>query len=233
MSNNNDDWLNKLVKVIQYMAENGGKRPPKKEPEIGSWFSDQLGFYRKGKGASRAGMWFNEVREKAWTKFMEKYEDELLTKNEIWDKKLHLLEQFIQTYNRKPSETGDEEEVALLRWSYDQVKRAKPGTDRYDKWTAFTEKYSNLYASYDESWNKTFDEIVAYVKENGRTPKQDGDTEEERRLSRWMTRQNMNTELAGERLEKWEWFKMELFKVARTQVSTIWTELSKIPLVVN
>lgn len=41
-----DSWFNKLERVIQYMANNNGKKPTKKEPEIGSWLSDQLGFYR-------------------------------------------------------------------------------------------------------------------------------------------------------------------------------------------
>lgn len=134
-----DSWFNKLERVIQYMANNNGKKPTKKEPEIGSWLSDQLRFYRAGSGT--AGMWVNEERLKAWREFMNKNEDQLLTKEEIWDRNLQMLGEFIDMHGRKPSETGCEEECALLRWSYDQVKRVKPGTDRYEKWTAFTTKY--------------------------------------------------------------------------------------------
>ena len=134
-----DSWFNKLERVIQYMANNNGKKPTKKEPEIGSWLSDQLGFYRAGSGT--AGMWVNEERLKAWREFMNKNEDQLLTKEEIWDRNLQMLGEFIDMHGRKPSETGCAEECALLRWSYDQVKRVKPGNDRYEKWTAFTTKY--------------------------------------------------------------------------------------------
>lgn len=122
-----DSWFNKLERVIQYMANNNGKKPTKKEPEIGSWLSDQLGFYRAGSGT--AGMWVNEERLKAWREFMNKNEDQLLTKEEIWDRNLQMLGEFIDMHGRKPSETGCEEECALLRWSYDQVKRVKPGND--------------------------------------------------------------------------------------------------------
>ena len=197
-----DSWFSKLEKVIQYMTNNDGKKPPKKEPEIGSWISDQLKFYR-------AGMWVSKERVKAWTEFMNKNEDQLLTKDEIWDKKLKMLGEFIDLYGRKPSETGCVDEVALLRWSYDQVKRVKLGSDRYEKWTAFTNKYMHLYKTYEESWKDTFDKVVEYVRENNKTPKQDGCTEEECRLSRWITRQNMSLsrgELSEEHQRIWEKF---------------------------
>ena len=54
-----DSWFSKLEKVIVYMTNNDGKKPPKKEQEIGSWLSDQLKFYRAGSGT--AGMWVSEV----------------------------------------------------------------------------------------------------------------------------------------------------------------------------
>jgi len=217
---NNDSWFSKLEKVIQYMANNGGKRPPKKEPEIGSWLSDQLGFYRIGSGG--AGMWASKERLKSWTEFMNKNEDQLLSKNEIWDNKLQMLSEFIDLYNRKPSETGDNEEVALLRWSYDQVKRVQPGTDRYEKWNAFINKYIQFYRTYEESWKDTFDKVVEYVCENNKTPKQDGSTEEECRLSRWMTRQNMSLsrgELSEEFKGIWEKFLGEKF-MGKTIIET-------------
>jgi hypothetical protein len=203
----NDSWFSKLDKVILYMTNNNGKKPPKKEPEIGSWLSDQLGFYRAGSGT--AGMWVSKERLQAWTEFMNKNEDQLLTKDEIWDKKLIMLGEFIDLYGRKPSETGDIEEVALLRWSYDQHKRVKPGTDRYEKWNAFMNKYSHLYRTYEESWKDTFDKLVEYVRENNNTPKQNGSTEEECRLARWITRQNMSlsrNELSEEHKMVWEKF---------------------------
>jgi len=203
----NDSWFSKLDKVIQYMTNNNGKKPLKKEPEIGSWLSDQLGFYREGSGT--AGMWVSKERLQAWTEFMNKNEDQLLTKDEIWDKKLIMLDEFIDLKGRKPSETGDNEEVALLRWSYDQHKRVKPGTDRYEKWTAFTNKYIHLYRTYEESWKDTFDKLVKYVNENNKMPKQNGSTEEECRLARWITRQNMSlsrNELSEEHKIIWEQF---------------------------
>jgi hypothetical protein len=203
----NDSWFSKLDKVIQYITNNDGKKPSKKEPEIGSWLSDQLKFYRTGNGT--AGMWVSKERLQAWTEFMNKNEDQLLTKDEIWDKKLQMLGEFIDLYGRKPSETGCAEEVALLRWSYDQVKRVQPGTDRYDKWSAFINKYIHLYRTYEESWKDTFDKVVEYVRKNNKTPKQDGSTEEECRLSRWITRQNMSLskgELSEEHKSIWEKF---------------------------
>lgn len=202
-----DSWFSKLEKVIVYMTNNDGKKPPKKEQEIGSWLSDQLKFYRAGSGT--AGMWVSDERLKAWTEFMNKNEDQLLTKDEIWDKKLQMLGDFIDLYGRKPSETGCAEEVALLRWSYDQVKRVQPGTDRYEKWTAFINKYMHLYRTYEESWKDTFDKVVEFVREKNKTPKQDGSTEEECRLSRWITRQNMSLskgELSEEHKSIWERF---------------------------
>jgi hypothetical protein len=120
-----------------------------------------------------------------------------------------MLGEFIDLYGRKPSETGCVDEVALLRWSYDQVKRVQPGSDRYEKWTAFTNKYMHLYKTYEESWKDTFDKVVEYVRENNKTPKQDGCTEEECRLSRWITRQNMSLsrgELSEEHKSIWEKF---------------------------
>lgn len=107
-----DSWFSKLEKVILYMTNNDVKKPSKKEPEIGSWLSDQLKFYRAGSGT--AGMWVSKERLKAWTEFMNKNEDQLLTKDEIWDKKLQMLGEFIDLHGRKPSETGCPEEVALL-----------------------------------------------------------------------------------------------------------------------
>ena len=202
-----DSWFSKLEKVIVYMTNNDGKKPPKKEQEIGSWLSDQLKFYRAGSGT--AGMWVSDERLKAWTEFMNKNEDQLLTKDEIWDKKLQMLGDFIDLYGRKPSETGCAEEVALLRWSYDQVKRVQPGADRYEKWTAFINKYMHLYRTYEESWKDTFDKVVEFVREKNKTPKQDGSTEEECRLSRWITRQNMSLskgELSEEHKSIWERF---------------------------
>lgn len=202
-----DLWFSKLEKVILYMTNNDGKKPSKKEPEIGSWLSDQLKFYRAGSGS--AGMWVSKERLNAWSEFMNKNEDQLLTKDEIWDKKLQMLGEFIDLHGRKPSETGCPEEVALLRWSYDQVKRIQPGTDRYEKWTTFINKYIHLYRTYEESWKDTFDKVVEYVRKNNKTPKQDGSTEEECRLSRWITRQNMSFskgELSEEHKSIWERF---------------------------
>lgn len=212
---NNDAWFNKLEKVIEYMTKNEGNRPPKTEKEIGSWLNEQLKFYRtvvfKGEKCG-AGMWVNEQRAKVWAEFMNKFEDSLLSKEELWDKKLHMLDQYIAEHKSKPSENGTDEEVALLRWSYDQVKRVKPGTERYEKWQQLCQKYPEHFQSYDDSWNTTFDEIVAFVQKHKSKPSQDGADDDEIRLSRWMTRQNMSLsqgEMADDRVQKWEWFCME------------------------
>lgn len=227
---NTDIWFDKLEKVIEFMTKHEGKRPSKtsvvqEERSLSSWLNDQLKFYKavtfKGQECG-AGMWVNEERSEAWTEFMNKFEDSLLSKEEIWDKKLYLLDQYIALHKSKPSENGTDDEVAILRWSYDQVKRVKPGTDRHVKWQQLCQKYPEHFQSYEAGWNETYDEIVAFVQKYRRKPSQDGADEDECRLSRWMTRQNMSLsrgELAEDRVVKWEWFCMEYGDLQSTSVA--------------
>ncbi len=99
--------------------------------------SDQLCFVRGNKGWA-AKPEFAE-RKTSFMQFMNIYEEYLLTRDEIWDKKLKEVDEYIVANNRRHPY-----DHPLTTWLLEQIKQAgsnKMPQNRIDKWNAFSAKH--------------------------------------------------------------------------------------------
>jgi hypothetical protein len=159
-----DTWTERLEQVKQFIASNG-KKPPK-TTSIGSWLCDQLCFLRGNKG------WvvnpdFAE-RKAVLEQFIADNENVLLTRDEIWMKKLQEVDDFITSNGKRHAH-----DHPLNTWVLDQVKQANTGkmpAHRVDAWTGFFNKHSALFLTDDETWENNLAACKQFIMRSGKRP---------------------------------------------------------------
>jgi hypothetical protein len=143
-------WYKTFEEVKQFIDINK-KRPVSKskneiEKQLGSWILNQQCNYKIKKESMN-----DEEKYNLWTKFLEKYKEYLLTKDEIWFEKFNELKLFIFKNKRNPSTISKNEiEKKLGYWNSSQKDYYKNKTcgmkdeTKYDLWTNFLEEYKDI-----------------------------------------------------------------------------------------
>jgi len=173
-------WNEHLETVKQFIAENN-KKPPK-TTSIGSWLSDQLRFFRGNKGWA-ANPDFAE-RKAVFTEFMNTYEEYMLTRDEIWDKKLKEVDEYIVANNRRHPY-----DHPLTTWLLEQIKQVgsnKMPQNRIDKWNAFSTKHSRFITPNNEIWNTNLELCKEFINVNKKRPSSSSKNSDEKIIGQWI-----------------------------------------------
>lgn len=91
-------------------------------------------------------------------------------KQNKWDEKLKLIQDYIDTNQKKPS-LGDTNEtvVEMSRWLqnqevyYNTNKKMMKYVPNRIKWEQFIENNKTIFMSYEEDWNNSMKELEEYI----------------------------------------------------------------------
>lgn len=197
-----DTWNEQLETVTNFIVFNN-KRPPK-TTSIGCWLSDQLCFFRGNKGWA-ANPEFAE-RKTTFIQFMNNYEEYLLTRDELWDKKLKEVDDFMVRNNSVPTGTTNK---SLSMWWLEQVSQSKTKkmpNNRIDKWNVFIERHNNILNAEDDLWNANLQKSINFIETNKKRPSSASKNSEEKILGQWIINQTKVKTLDNDKQKSWDNF---------------------------
>jgi hypothetical protein len=199
-STNIFNWYNSLNKVKEYI-NNKKKRPSihdkdKEIQKLGRWTSLQQANYKKRIEAMRNDNIYYE-----WSRFLNEYQEYLLTSKNIninkWYDNLKKVKEYIDIYNKKPTESDINEEIQKLgKWiSLQQLnynKKAMKDENIYSKWSQFTIEYHKYFLNIHDKWYNSLNEVKKYIDKNEKKPTISNKDNEIKKLGRWINLQQAN-----------------------------------------
>lgn len=186
-------WDNNLTELENFINENK-KRPNCKsmnihERKLSNWMLDQ---YKACKNEC-----MESVRYEKWNDFLKEYEHHINTYDFIWNVKFNNLKQFIDKYNKRPSNKSKNYETKILGeflvWqnkNYKFKKGEMKDPEKYILWTKFLNDNVELFKSTDDVWYAKFDELKTFINESKKKPSRS--SENEKSMGQWINSQNIN-----------------------------------------
>ncbi len=191
-------WYDRYDELIKYI-EGNNKFPSKnsenkKIKQLCTWKGTQQKNYKKKIKTMR-----NEEIYNKWTEFKENNKHLFLDTVKIWNNKYNKLVKYIENNKKLPSISSNYKKIKQLGlWigtqnqNYKKKRYIMKNVEIYNKWTKFKGTYKNLFLNYIEKWNKKYNELVKYLKDNNKFPKISSEDEKIKQLSRWMSKQRSN-----------------------------------------
>ena len=196
-------WMNNFQKVCEYITKYN-TRPSKHSNNkdinsLGRWISMQITNYKKNKEIMSNG----EIRV-IWNDFIEKNQEIFKSAEEVWYSNRNNVEEYIQEYNKLPSQYDKDKDVSLLgSWvscqkqnyknTHHIIINDKVSDTLREEWGYFVEKYKEIFISGDEKWyynkNKVENYIIKYNKIPSSKHSNDKDISS---LGRWVSTQKKN-----------------------------------------
>lgn len=114
---------------------------------------------------------------------------------DMWPQRFEELKKYIDENNMTPPQSSKNKNIASLgSWlslqtqNYKNKSKSMKNILRYDLWTQFLEKYKEYFISNDETWNKQFEELKAFIDDNKRRPHYDGSQDKnEKIIGKWLS----------------------------------------------
>lgn len=195
---NGFNWDNKLKEFEDFITAN--KKYPSShsknetERKLGKWMIRQRANYK----LKIKIMTHNNIYN-TFTEFLNKYHEYFKSDIEIWNEKCDLMENFVRTHNKFPSENStNEEDKKLGQWISRQkhVYKYKTGPmadeNIYKRWTELCVKYPKSLIYKKNLWKLMFKKVKSYVKDNKKRPPRTSNIKEIKVLGIWVHRQITN-----------------------------------------
>jgi hypothetical protein len=183
-----DDWIESLNQVIQYIDLNN-KKPSDKQLAV--WINNQQSNYKK-----KIEIMSNEIIYDKWTEFInnQKYKKYFQSNEDNWNEKFNLVVKYIDVNNKKPSDKQ------LAVWIIHQQTNYKKKTEImsneiiYDKWIEFINnpQYKKYFQSNDDDWYDTLNQVEQYININKKRPSSRDKNKKIYQLASWIGVQNKN-----------------------------------------
>jgi hypothetical protein len=203
-------WENTKKNVEKFVINNGrypvSTSKDKLEISYCNWVTKQKQLYKDEKLSSNRVESLQKIKGWEWEK----------DKLSIWENLYKELEEFVLKNNSLPySKSDDKQERTLANWCNSQrILKRKNGLTPYQ--TKEFEKINNWFWDKDlnEIWDKKYEELKDFVKENNRFPSEKSLNSEEKRMSQWyynQKKEKKNGSLCKERknklekIEGWKW----------------------------
>jgi superfamily II DNA or RNA helicase len=190
---NEEEWLNSLKQVKQYMSRNN-KRPSQhdKNKEIkilGSWMSHQQTNYK-----TKSQIMSNQEIYDQWTNFVndDKYKVYFISDEETWNNNLDKVKKYIDENNEDLKILGSW--ISCQQMNYKMKLLNMSSQKIYDQWTNFIndDKYKKYFMSNDEKWITNLELVKKYINENNKRPSGYDMNEEIKKLGLWIYTQTQN-----------------------------------------
>ena len=201
-----ESWEKKYSELKKYIDTNG-KLPDSQDENhdtrtLRNWLSSQISYYRRNKLSA-------ECREK-----IKIILPMIVGSNEKWQETHGKLCEFVGKNGRLPSILSkDNSEKTLGQWIFMQRQRWRKGTlDSESERILNDTRYWIWERNYEEEWMEKYEELLDFVRENGRLPRDPRDNSKEGKLARWCVVQRSRQREMGKhrKLTKNEEEKLEL-----------------------
>ena len=191
-------WEKNLKLLIEFIEHNK-KRPSNKsknvdEKFLGIWFGNQQKYYKN----MECGMKLQSKRTQ-WEQFIEKYKQYLLSVDEIWEKNLKLLIEFIEHNKKRPSnKSKNVDEKFLGQWFctqqkyYKNMEHGMKLQSKRTQWEQFIEKYKQYLLNAEEIWQKNLKLLIEFIEHNKKRPSTTSKNTNEKFLGKWIDTQQNN-----------------------------------------
>jgi hypothetical protein len=142
----------------------------------------------------------NEDIRKLWKEFTDNNTELFITADEIWIENKKKVEDYIQKYNKLPSQANKDKNISsLATWVSSQKQNyknreyiMKNNNEIVKEWECFIEKYSILFKSNEEVWMDTLQKVCEYIEQYKKRPSASSKDKEIRSLGNWYYIQKEN-----------------------------------------
>ena len=195
-----EKWKENLNKSEEYINENG-KLPSQLDKDknikyLGDWLLSQKQNYKNNEYIMK----LNKDIRKQWNEFINKYNDLFKTDIEKWKVNLFKLEEYINKYNKLPSQINKDENIKKLSsWLSTQKKNYKNNEyimklnkDIRKQWNEFINKYNDLFKTDIEKWKVNLFKLEEYINKYNKLPSQNDKDNNIKKLGNWISNQKDN-----------------------------------------
>jgi superfamily II DNA or RNA helicase/tRNA(Ser,Leu) C12 N-acetylase TAN1 len=199
---NEEKWIKQLDELKHYIDLNN-KRPSQYDKnsnivQLQKWIGTQQTNYKNKKQ-----IMLNEWIYNRWTEFIndKQYITYFQSNEEIWIKRLNEVKLYIDTNNKKPSDSDNDSNIKQLRnWigaqqtNYKNKKYIMSNEEIYNKWTEFIndKRYISYFQSNEELWIKQLDDVKLYIDTNNKRPPGNDNDSDIKQLGKWIGTQQTN-----------------------------------------
>jgi len=173
----------KLEIIEKYVKENGKFPSIKDDKSLILWIRYTKSMYKKNK--------LNDIHNKLWEDFMNRYPDLFLDNVKMWLKKFKILEEFVEKNDRFPTNI-EYDWFSTQRDNYKNNYHIMKNEEIKKIWEDFIEKYCYLLKDYEEIWINKFKLLENYVKIHNKFPSNLDKNEENKTLSIWRCYNNQS-----------------------------------------
>jgi hypothetical protein len=197
---NEEIWLNKLNKVIDYIkVNNKSPSPTDKNNDIkilGRWISMQHQNYKK-----KIHIMTNKIIYNEWSTFIDIYKEYIQSYEEVWLSNLNKVIEYIKINKKLPPIGNKNKDIhALGAWISQQINNHKKRIyimkqeHIYNKWIEFINMHMEYFLANEELWLSNLNKVIEYIKVNKkRPPENDKNTDIDiLALARWTGAQIRN-----------------------------------------
>ena len=167
---NEEMWYDNLKELEEYIKKYN--KLPKLNEELYVWLYMNKNNYKNNSNIMKN----NEIKEK-WNEFTEKYKNLFRNNEEIWYESLKELEEYINKYNKLPSQIDKNIDIKKLgswlstqKQNYINIKCIMKEEEIRKKWEEFIEKYKDLFKSNEEIWYEKLKELEIYIIDKKKLP---------------------------------------------------------------
>jgi DNA-directed RNA polymerase subunit H (RpoH/RPB5) len=172
---NEEIWMTRFDEFKEYINIHK-KLPPSRDKELDTlvqWVRHQRRNYD-----NRNQIMKNEDIRKLWKEFTDNNTELFITADEIWIENKNKVEDYIQQFNKLPSQANKDKTISsLASWVSSQKQNyknrehiMKNNNDIVKEWECFIEKHSILFRSNEEVWMDTLHKVCEYIKEHNKRP---------------------------------------------------------------
>jgi len=199
---NEDEWNEKLQKVIEYININN-KRPSKHDKIfniniLGVWITNQILNYK-----NKDCIMTNQEIFNKWTVFINdpKYKKYFQSNEDKWNENLQKVIEYININNKRPSQRDKNFNIKILGvWitcqclKYKNKEQIMTNQEIYNKWNAFINdpKYKKYFQSNEEIWIENYQKVIDHININNKRPSQHDKNNNIKQLGTWISNQLLN-----------------------------------------
>jgi hypothetical protein len=214
---NEEIWMTRFDELNEYINIHK-KLPTSRDTELDTLV--QWTRHQKRNYDNRNQIMNNETIRKMWKEFTDNNTALFITTNEIWFENKNKIEDYIQKYNKLPSQANKDKNISsLASWVSSQKQNyknkehiMKNNNDIVKEWECFIEKHSILFRTNEEVWMDTLQKVCEYIEQYKKRPFASSKDNKISSLGNWLTFQRKNYEnkeqiMGNEEIRKiWEDF---------------------------
>jgi ribosomal RNA-processing protein 8 len=141
----------------------------------------------------------DKIIRKKWEKFIDKYREYFLDNKIEWKKKIIIIENYIDKYNKIPSTVDNNPDIKKMgNFISNQIKNYNNNmyimkdNDIKKTWECFIKKYQKYFLSNKEKWMNVLVKLKIYIDNNKKLPSEHDKNNEINFLGKWIGHQKLN-----------------------------------------